>query len=260
MRQAVLFVGHGSPMIALEDSILTRNFKDVGDWIIKNHGKPEAILSISAHWFKKGNLIQNTVNPEQIYDMYGFPKELYQVKYPVKGCPKLSEKLMHVLGEENLTINNDWGIDHGTWTVLVHMFPLGDIPVVQLSVNYDLEENEVFSLGKKLTGLRDQGVLIMGSGNVVHNLRKVDWHLDKGVKEADEFDDIIRDSIISKDYDRVLKYREIENYKLSVPTRDHFLPLIYALGASEKDGVKVFNNVRLMGSISMTSYLWSESL
>lgn len=255
MKLPVLFVGHGSPMIALEDNKLTENFKQVGEYILENYEKPKAILSISAHWFVDETLVQNTENPRQIYDMYGFPEELYEVKYPAKGCPELGEWVLELV--EGSKINNEWGIDHGTWTVLTHMFPKADIPVVQLSINYKLSTVEVFQIGEKLKSLRDEGVLIIGSGNIVHNLRSINWQNPKGVKEADEFDNYIKKSILERKYENVLNYKEFENYEISVPMYDHYYPLVYTLGAVEdKDRVTVFNEIRVMGTISMTSYLW----
>ncbi len=144
--------------------------KAVGDSI----DKPKAILAISAHWFTDQTYIQSAPTPKQIYDMYGFPKELYEVKYPVSGSAPLTESVRSLLGTE-VTIDDTWGIDHGTWTVLVHMFPDDDIPVVQLSVNRHLDPQQSYELGQKLASLREQGYLIFGSGNVVHNLGRVEW-------------------------------------------------------------------------------------
>lgn len=256
MRLPVLFTGHGSPIIALEDNVLTKNFSQVGDYIINKYGKPKAILSIGAHWFVDKNLVQKKENPRQVYDMYGFPKELYEVKYEVKGDKNLSDRVLDLLDEDDISVNNEWGIDHGTWTVLVHMFPEADIPVVQLSVNYRLSPQEVFEIGEKLISLRDEGVLIFATGNVVHNLRELDWHSGVGTKEADSFDEYICNSIKEKKYGNVINYKEFEGYKFSVPMYDHYYPLVYALGASDADDVKVFNYTRMMGTISMTSYLW----
>ena len=146
MKLPSLFVGHGSPMIALEDSQITENFKQIGDYIIDTYGKPKAILAISAHWFTRGSFCQDDENPRQIYDMYGFPQELYEVKYPAKGDKMLAEKIQKLLSDEGIRINNEWGIDHGTWTVLVHMFPKADIPIVQLSVNGLASEDEVYQI------------------------------------------------------------------------------------------------------------------
>lgn len=256
MKLPTLFMGHGSPMIALEDTEITRNFKKIGDYIIENYEKPKAILCISAHWFTRGNFTQNEEYPRQIYDMYGFPKQLYEVEYKVKGDSILSEKVLDLLKDENVSLNNDWGIDHGTWTVLVHMFPKADIPVVQLSVNGIIGEREVYNIGKKLKDLRNEGYLILGSGNIVHNLRLTDWENEGGSKENKEFDKFIVENIKSQNFENVIKHRENPYSTYAVPTKDHFYPLLYVLGASEGDKVEVFNQVGTLGSISMTSFIF----
>lgn len=252
-RMPVLFVGHGSPMIALEENRITENFKLSGDYIKENYGQPKAILAISAHWYTNGYFTQDEENPKQIYDMYGFPKELYEVKYEVKGCKDLTERVLSI---EDVEINNQWGIDHGTWTVLKHMFPSADIGIVQLSVNLDASIEEIYEIGKKLEFLRDEGYLIIGSGNIVHNLAAIQWDNSNGTKEADEFDEFIKDAILNKEYDKVINYKEHKHSSYAVPTMDHFLPLIYVLGAANNSNVKVFNNLRNLGSISMTSYIF----
>lgn len=252
-RMPVLFVGHGSPMIALEENRITENFKLSGDYIKENYGQPKAILAISAHWYTNGYFTQDEENPKQIYDMYGFPKELYEVKYEVKGCKDLTERVLSI---EDVEINNQWGIDHGTWTVLKHMFPSADIGIVQLSVNLDASIEEIYEMGKKLEFLRDEGYLIIGSGNIVHNLAAIQWDNGNGTKEADEFDEFIKDAILNKEYDKVINYKEHKYSSYAVPTMDHFLPLIYVLGAANNSNVKVFNNLRNLGSISMTSYIF----
>lgn len=254
-KMPVLFVGHGSPMIALEDSDLTRKFREVGDEIIEKFQSPKALLVISAHWYTNDTFIQSDSSPRQIYDMYGFPEELYQLKYPALGDIDLTNRVKELLGD-SVDLNDQWGIDHGTWSVLVHMFPKADIPVVQLSVNRKLDERESFKLGEKLSPLRDEGYLIIGSGNIVHNLREANFHSDKGSIRADEFDEFILENVLNKNYENILNYEENKNSFYAVPTKDHFLPFIYSLGASLKDDVEVFNNLRTLDSISMTSYVF----
>lgn len=173
-KMPVIFSGHGDPMIALRDDEVTRGMRRVGDNVLKQYGKPKAILAISAHWYTKGTFVQTAAEPKQIYDMYGFPKDLYEVKYPAKGCKELSDRVKEILGD-SVKVDDSWGIDHGTWTVLVHMFPDADIPVVQLSVDGALDEIGLYEIGWKLAALREEGYLIFGSGNVVHNLRRVEW-------------------------------------------------------------------------------------
>ena len=252
-KMPVIFVGHGDPMIALKINEMTETLKKVGKDIIEKHGEPKAILCISAHWYTKDTFIQSTEIPNQVYDMFGFPNELYEVKYPVKGSKELTKDVEKILGNE-VKINDDWGIDHGTWTVLVHMFPEAKIPVVQLSVNANLSANKAYKLGEKLAKLREKGYLIVGSGNIVHNLRKIEWDNPKGTQEADKFDRYILDNIIKREDEKVIKYEEHEYSNYAVPTPDHFMPILYILGASQGEKPYIFNEMRELGSLSMTSY------
>ena len=256
MKMPTIFVGHGSPMIALEDNDITKKFESIGSSIIDRYGRPKGILMISAHWYTSGTFVESAVEPRQIYDMYGFPDELYEVKYRVQGSSELTNRVKELL-DDDVSINDEWGIDHGAWTVLVYMFPAADIPVVQLSVDRELTEAEAFEMGRKLSVLREEGYLIMGSGNVVHNLAMVDWSNAGGSKLADDFDETVKSLVLSGDYSTLIsgiEHRSTYNY--AVPTKDHFYPLLYILGASEGSAVHVFNNVRNIGSISMTSYLF----
>lgn len=253
-KMPVLFVGHGSPMIALEDSEITQNFKKIGNKINEIY-KPKAILLISAHWFTNDTFVQSEKNPRQIYDMYGFPDELYQVEYRPNGDIELSNKVRETLGDL-VEINDAWGIDHGSWSVLVHMFPKCDIPVVQLSVNRKLDERESFEIGKKLAPLRDEGYLIMGSGNIVHNLMMANFQSDKGTKKADDFDEYILENTLNKNFENIINHKNHKDSSYAVPTLDHFMPFIYILGTSLNDNGEVFNNIRTLDSISMTSYIF----
>ena len=187
--------------------------------------------------------------------MFGFPKELYEVKYPVKGSKDLTTEVEKILGNK-VKINDDWGIDHGTWTVFFHMFPEARIPVVQLSVNAYLNTEKAYKLGENLAKLREKGYLIVGSGNIVHNLRKIEWDNPKGSQEADLFDSYILNSIIKREDEKVIKYEEHEYSNYAVPTPDHFMPLLYILGASQGEKPYVFNEMRELGSLSMTSYIF----
>lgn len=254
MKYPSVFIGHGSPMIALEKSETTDNFKKLGAYLINNYGKPKAILSISAHWFTRGNFIQKEENPRQIYDMYGFPEELYEIKYPVRGDFTLTNKVKDLI--EDIDINNEWGIDHGSWTVLKHIFPNADIPVVQLSVNGLVGEEEIFSLGKKLESLRNEGYLILGSGNIVHNLMKANWEVSGGSLENKDFDEFIVKNILDKNYKKIINHRNNPNSLYAVPTKEHFYPLLYVLGASKDGKVKVFNREGRLSSISMSSFIF----
>ncbi|MBQ6972173.1 MAG: 4,5-DOPA dioxygenase extradiol [Synergistaceae bacterium] len=253
MKFPVIFSGHGDPMIALRNDDVTRGMRIIGGKVLADFGKPKAILAVSAHWYTDGTFIQSVESPEQIYDMYGFPQELYEVKYPVKGCAELSGRVRELLGD-SVSVNNEWGIDHGTWTVLVHMFPDADIPVVQLSVSRKLSPGQCFEAGKKLSPLRNEGYLIFGSGNVVHNLRLVEWDNPDGTEETLTFNSYIIENIQARNYDAVIGYSSGPSAKYAVPTPEHYLPLVYCLGASDGDNVTVFNNVCNLGSMAMTGF------
>lgn len=255
MRMPVIFSGHGSPMIALENNDITAGMEMVGSNVIKKYGKPKAILAISAHWYTKGTYTQSAKEPEQIYDMYGFPQELYDLKYPVQGNAELTEGIQRLLGDA-VSIDDEWGIDHGTWTVLVHMFPKGDIPVVQLSVDEMLTAEECHQIGQKISSLREEGYLIFGSGNVVHNLSRVEWDNPDGTKMTHTFNDYIIDAVKAGAKDKIIHYTEGPEASYAVPTPEHYLPLIYCLGAVGGDKVQIFNNVCNLGSMAMTGFIW----
>lgn len=258
-RMPVIFSGHGSPMIAIEDNNITREMNRIGNTVSERFGRPKAILSISAHWYTHGTLVQSAKKPTQIYDMYGFPKELYDVKYPVSGDQTLTKEVQRLL-KDQVEINDDWGIDHGTWTVLVHMFPKHDIPVVQLSVNGDLPADKHYEIGKKLTALREEGYLIFASGNVVHNLGRVEWDNPHGTNMADAFDEWVKEKILTDKAEDIIHYENGPYASYAVPTPDHYLPLLYALGAADDDTPVVFNNVRNLGSMAMTGYAFGLEL
>ena len=252
-RMPVLFVGHGSPMNAIENNTFTEGWKNIASLM----PKPEAILSVSAHWFTDGTRITDAEHPRMIHDMYGFPDELYRLKYDAPGAPAIAHEAAELISGD-ISIDNDWGIDHGTWSVLLRMYPNADIPVFQLSVDENSDAARHMEIGRELKELRDRGVLILGSGNVVHNLAKIAWNKNSGFPWADEFDDYIRDAIEKRDFDKVIRYREAgESAAQSFYFPDHFYPLLYVLGASDPaDELKIFNNARTMGSMSMTSYLF----
>ena len=252
-RMPVVFSGHGSPMLALEDNSVTRGLRIIGSQITEQFGKPKAILAVSAHWYTKGTFVQSTENPKQVYDMYGFPKALYDFKYPVKGSPELSGRVSALLGGK-VSVNDDWGIDHGTWTVLCHMFPEADVPVVQLSVDGTLSPDEIYNLGKALSPLRDEGYLILASGNVVHNLRLVEWDNPDGSPHCLAFNEAITEYVRNREDDRVIAYEYVPNAGYAAPTPEHFLPLLYMLGAAEGEKPLVFNNHCELGAIAMTGY------
>lgn len=243
-------------MIALEENKWTKNFKQVGEILIEKYGKPKAILMVSAHWYTKGLFVQGEENPKQVYDMYGFPDALYQIKYPVKGYGPLSQRVMDLLGDQVLE-NNEWGIDHGAWTVLVHMFPEADIPVVQLSVDADRSPEELFLIGEKLSPLREEGYLIMASGNIVHNLYEADFSQEAGDERALVFDRDFMKWIKEGQREVYLNYHKHPHASFAAPTSDHLDPIFYALGALDGDKVEVFNQEATLNSLTMTSYFFS---
>lgn len=252
-RMPALFVGHGSPMNAIEDNEYSNSWEEIG----KHIAKPEAILSVSAHWFTKGTKITDAPKPKVVYDMYGFPDALYRINYQPNGSPELAHKTMSLISSE-VKIDNSWGIDHGTWSVLCRMYPKADIPVFQLSVDENASAETHFNIGRELASLRDEGVMIFGSGNVVHNLSQVNWDMEGGYSWALEFDEYIKDKIISGQYDSVLDYSKAgSSAELAFHTPDHFNPLLYVLGASNKsDKLTVLNDSCTLGALSMTSYLF----
>lgn len=253
-RTPVLFVGHGSPMNAIEHNEYTATWEALG----RRLARPAAILSVSAHWFTGGTLVSTLAQNRTIYDMYGFPEALYRVRYDAPGATEVAARVLTLLGRD-VKPSEDWGLDHGTWSVLCRMFPKADIPVLQLSVNRNLTPAEHFRLGQALAPLREENVLVFASGNVVHNLGMVNWGMQGGFPWADAFDRYIRDALTEADPERVLDYRAAgQPARLSVPTMDHFAPLLYALGAAgEGAQPEVFNDARVVGALSMTGYLFA---
>ena len=253
IRMPALFVGHGTPMNAIEDNAFTKRWVEISE----NIPRPEAILAISAHWYTEGTRITDEAQPKMVYDMYGFPEELYEVKYNAKGSPELAHSIKGLI-KGNVDIDNSWGYDHGTWSVLHKMYPKADIPVVQLSIDRNASAETHFQIGQEINSLRDKGVLIFGSGNVVHNLSKINWEMQGGYSWAVDFDNYIKDKITKRQYKDVINYKTAgESSKSAFYTPEHFYPLLYVLGASrEEDRVSVFNDSCTMGSMSMTCYLF----
>lgn len=252
MRMPAIFIGHGSPMNAIEHNQYTEEWDKIGQ-----RYKPKAILMISGHWFTKGNLTQNETLPRKVNDMYGFPQELYTMTYPAHNSPHLVEEIFAALGE-GVAIDNSWGLDHGAWSVLAHMYPEADIPVVQLSVDRTKSPKEQFEVGRQLAHLRDLGYMIIASGNVVHNFGEMNPSMTSPLPWTKAFDDHIEASIVAKDYDACINYLDFGTAaRLSVPTTDHYYPLLYLLGAVvEEDHLSIFNKAFIFGSFSMTSYLF----
>lgn len=252
-KMPVIFVGHGSPMNAIEDNIYSRTWKEIAEKI----PKPKIILSVSAHWFTRGIRVSDAEKPEIIYDMYGFPEELYRVSYAAPGAPETARETVKLMSSK-VEIDNSWGIDHGIWSVLCRMYPEADIPVFQLSVDQTASAEEHFKIGKEIGALREKGVLILGSGNVVHNLSKVNFGMQGGYPWAETFDGYIKDKIIKGQYKSVIDYRAASEWsEQAFHTPEHFYPLLFVLGASrQEDKLTVFNNSCTLGALSMTGYLF----
>ena len=254
LKMPVLFIGHGSPMNAIRDNKYTRNWVAIANKV----PRPKAILSISAHWYTQGSRISDALHPKTVYDMYGFPDELYRVKYHPNGSPETANLVKSFVAGD-ITTDNSWGIDHGSWSVLCKMYPDADIPLLQLSVDMNAGPEVHFQTGREISRLREQGVLILGSGNVVHNLAEIGWGIDGGFPWAEAFDLYVKDSIIRKQYRDVISYENAgSSAALACKFPDHFYPLLYVLGAADADDrVLVFNDSCTMGSLSMTSYLFT---
>jgi 4,5-DOPA dioxygenase extradiol len=250
-KMPVLFIGHGSPMNAIEDNRFSHEWRNLASRL----PKPKAILSISAHWVTDGIFVNNQEHPKTIYDMYGFPEELYQVVYEPPGAPELSNQVIALLSHKP-TVDNHWGIDHGTWSVLNHMFPNADIPTMQLSINANATMEQHFQTGQKLQALREKGVLILGSGNIVHNLSRINWNNPGGEPWAVEFDKFIKENTVSHQYEKVIHFQQAGSAATQAfYTTEHFVPFLVALGSStEAEPIYVFNDECVMGSLSMTGY------
>ncbi len=247
-----LFVGHGSPMNAIEETEFSAGWRSVGASL----ETPRAILCISAHWETKGTLVTAMPRPRTIHDFCGFPDKLFEVQYPAPGSPQLAFETRDVLSPSLVELDQKWGLDHGCWSVLKHMFPLADVPVVQLSLDHTLSPMAHYEMAKQLSGLRRKGVLVIGSGNIVHNLRTINWHnADGGHDWAEEANEKMKSLIMGRDHRSLADYHTLgREVALSVPTPEHFLPLLYTLALQEEnEQVALFNDKVVYGSISMTS-------
>ncbi len=251
----VLFIGHGSPMNGIEDNEFSRSWKKLGLEI----QKPKAVLVISAHWLTSGTKITAMENPNTIHDFGGFPQALFDVEYPAKGNPELAKETSKIIKSTQIGLDHDWGFDHGTWTIVRHMYPKADIPVLQLSIDYSKPAQYHYDLAKQLTSLRKKGVLIIGSGNMVHNLRMVAWDKlnepEYGFDWAIEMNTIFKEKISSGDFKSLIDYEKLSSAaKLAIPTPDHYYPLLYNIALQEsKDTISFFNDKPVGGSLTMTS-------
>lgn len=251
----VLFIGHGSPMNGIEDNSYSRQWKKE----VEHLPTPKVVLVVSAHWLTKGTHVTAMNNPQTIHDFGGFPKELFAVQYPAPGSPELAEETKKLVQSTHVGLDHEWGLDHGTWTVVRHMYPDADVPVIQLSIDYGKPAAYHYALAQELKSLRKKGVLIIGSGNMVHNLRMVAW--DKlnepsyGYDWAIEANETFNKHLLDRNHQALIDYQKMGQFaQLAIPTPDHYYPMIYTLGLSDsKDEITLFNNELVAGSLNMTS-------
>ncbi|MCX8000571.1 MAG: 4,5-DOPA dioxygenase extradiol, partial [Leptospiraceae bacterium] len=244
----IIFVGHGSPMNAIEENEFVVGFRDIA----KTIPKPKAIFAISAHWLTSGTRITSQEKPKTIHDFFGFPEELYEIEYPALGEPKLAKEIQNFIGSELIQLTSDWGLDHGTWSVLKHMYPDADIPVLQMSLDVNKTLPEHYDFAKKFSFLRDREVLILGSGNIVHNLSLLDW---KNINKigyvyswAEEVNQAVKKFIMEEKHSELIAiHNKGRAFQLAIPTLEHYLPLLYVLGLKEKDEQIMFFNDKGIG-------------
>lgn len=257
-RMPVLYVGHGSPMNAIEDNQWSRGYGKLRDLV----PRPAAILAISAHWYVKGAYLTANTQPPTIHDFGGFPRALYEIEYPAPGHPEFAESVRELLGSDRVKLTDDWGLDHGIWTVLRWMYPEADIPVVQLSIDRRLDVRHHFEIGRALAELRANHILIMTSGNIVHNLHDAFRQMQSGTAItpgwAHRFDADVKRALLARNIEALLSmYPDTADGRLAHPTPDHWLPLIYAVGAaSRKDPVSFPSEGFDLGSLSMRNIIF----
>ena len=258
-RMPVIFIGHGNPMNAIAKNAFTASLNKLGEKI----PKPKAVLCISAHWMSEGTWVTHMPQPKTIHDFYGFPKELFDVEYPAPGSPEIAELIKDTIPRSRIHLDDElWGLDHGTWSVLRHLYPNADVPVIQLSLYMENTAEYHFELGKNLRKFRDQGILIVGSGNIVHNLQTLKW--EEGAKPYDwaiEFDEWVKEKIVARDFVSLVNHAtDSPAGKLSIPSPDHWYPLLYTLGAADENDVLKFEYEGIEnGSISMRTLSFGAS-
>ena len=253
-KMPVLFLGHGSPMNAIEENEFVTGFRS----IVKEIPKPNAILCVSAHWETKGTFVTAMQNPPTIHDFGGFPKELFAVQYPAPGSPDLAKQTKSLISKTEVGLDDKWGLDHGAWSVIKHLYPNADIPVIQMSIDYSQTPQYHYELAHQIKSLREKGVLIIGSGNIVHNLGKVEWRrLNEtfGYDWAIEANDRMKKFILDGNHKELINFRsQGKAFDLAIPTPEHYLPLLYSLAMQEKnEEVKLFNDKAVAGALTMTS-------
>lgn len=260
-RMPAVFAGHGSPMNAVEDNAFSRGWTELGAGL----PRPKAVLCVSAHWLTKGSAATAMERPRTIHDFGGFPEELYRIEYPAPGSPGLAREAADLVGAEGFSLDMAWGLDHGAWSVLRRMFPAADVPVVQLGIDPRLPASAHVAIARRLAPLRDRGVLVVASGNVVHNLGRVAWdRMDGkpfGFDWALEFDAKVKRLVVEGRVDELADYGKLgASARLAVPTNDHYIPLLYAAALrGPDDDVTVFNEAAVGGSLTMTSYVVGHS-
>jgi 4,5-DOPA dioxygenase extradiol len=246
-----IFFGHGNPMNALQQNEWTTTWANIGRAI----PRPAAVLCVSAHWYLPATLISDALTPRTIHDFGGFPRELHQVQYPAPGDPNLARRVLELLAPVSVEVNNSWGLDHGTWSVFCHVYPEADVPIVQLSIDETQPPAFHFEVGRLLAPLRDEGVLIAGSGNLVHNLHTYAWgrHLPEPFDWAVRFETVARELMTAGDFEPLVNYESLgRDALMSIPTPDHYLPLLYVIGTRQKDEPVTFPVAGVDGgSVSM---------
>ncbi|BFM08406.1 4,5-DOPA dioxygenase extradiol [Halioxenophilus aromaticivorans] len=253
--QPAIFIGHGSPGNVMEDNTATAMWEQLGQEL----GKPKGIICVSAHWYTQGTAVTANQAPRTIHDFGGFPQVMYEMQYPAPGDPELAAKVVDLLSEEGARLDDSWGFDHGCWAILIKIFPEADIPVVQLSIDKTKGNDYHYRVGQKLAQLRGEGYLILGSGNIVHNLAVMDWRgRDKTYPWAQRFGDYIRQSITDNTPENAINYLHFGvDAEYSVPGPDHYLPLLYVMGARQpEDSVEFRSNYVEYGSLDMTSVIF----
>ena len=254
-KMPVLFLGHGSPMNAIEENEFVQGFRKTA----QSFEKPKAVLCISAHWETNGTFVTAMDHPRTIHDFGGFPRELFEVQYPAPGSPELAQETKNMVQMTDIGLDQKWGLDHGAWSVIKHMYPDADIPVIQMSLDYTKSPAWHFELAKELARLREKGILIVGSGNMVHNLRRVAW--DKLNAEEYGYDWAIEASLKMKDFILNRNHKPLIDYasqgkafQLAIPTPEHYLPLLYSLALGRNnENIELFNDKAVAGSLTMTS-------
>ncbi|HMK39403.1 MAG TPA: 4,5-DOPA dioxygenase extradiol [Bacteroidota bacterium] len=248
----LLFVGHGNPMNAITDNEFSRGWREAG----KSLPRPSVILCVSAHWETRGTFVTAMEKPQTIHDFGGFPPELYRVEYPAPGSPAFAEQTKGAIRTAEVGLDYEWGLDHGCWSVLRHLFPAAGVPVIQLSLDRTKPPGWHFGLAKELSPFRRKGVLVVGSGNMVHNLGMIDWNATDGFGWAREANDQLKKMIEGNESGRLIDYASLSReIQMGVPTPEHYIPLLYALGLREEgEDLSFFNDRTELGAISMTSF------